>query len=616
MSRYYYSRSVKEFCAESKEFILGVLEKENNQDLTLLQRNAWSKQIDILAEQLAGMESGTIVFEYTIPRMGLRIDNVLLYKNLVFLLEFKVNETKYHSHAKDQVIDYALNIKNFHKESHHCTIIPVLVATHAPDCPYTAGFLKKEIANVALCHAHNLGAVIKRIAETIKSSPFSADDWLNSAYLPTPTIIEAAQALYRHHQVSDISRNDAGAINLHQTSLAVHEIIEHSKKHHHKSICFITGVPGAGKTLAGLNIVHQTEQNASAVFLSGNGPLVKVLQEALARDEHLQKHISKKEALSHARAFVQLIHHFRDDALETQEPVTEKIVVFDEAQRAWDSDTLGQFMEKKKGKRHDNDSEPEFLIRVMDRHPDWCVLVCLIGSGQEINKGEAGMQEWFKALRSSFPHWKVYVSDNITEWEYVPKQNWIQQLNESHYRVKQELHLAVSLRSFRSKEVSHFVKKLLDNESEEARQLFKGFHEQYPIYLTRNIEEAKAWIKKQALGSERYGIVASSGAIRLKPYGIWVKNKLDVPAWFLNDKNDVRSSYSMEDVATEFDIQGLELDWVLMAWDVNLRMEGGNWSYHRFRGNRWEGVNQRNASYLKNAYRVLLTRARHGYLCA
>lgn len=620
MSRYLYSKQINEFCSESEESILGTIGKENDYDLTKLQKDAWRAQISILKNQLEGLTEGTIAFEYTIPRMGLRIDNVLLYKNLVFLLEFKINSKEYLAADKEQIIDYALNIKNFHKESHTCTIIPVLVATAAPAHPYRTVFLKKEIHTVVLCNAHNLGSTLQKIATAVTAKPFSQTDWLISDYLPTPTIIEAAQRLYREHQVSDISRNDAGAINLEQTSKTVHEIIEYSKSHHHKSICFITGVPGAGKTLAGLNIATQqsrTEQDTHAVFLSGNGPLVKVLQEALARDkcEQAKKEecpITKKEAISHTRTFIQLIHHFRDDVLEGKKPIAEKVVIFDEAQRAWNSEALSRFMEKKKGKCDYHLSEPEFLIQTMDRHQDWCVLICLIGGGQEINTGEAGMNEWFKALRSSFSHWHVYVSDKLTDVEYVPELSISSQLDGLHYHTKQELHLAVSLRSFRSENVSLFVKKILDNKPDEAKQLYQQFKEQYPIYLTRNIEQAKTWIKSQACGSERYGIVACSSAMRLKPHGIWVKNTLDVPAWFLNKKNDIRSSYCLEDTATEFDIQGLELDWVLMAWDANLRIENNQWASYRFKGSRWEQAHQENAYYLKNAYRVLLTRARQG----
>ena len=422
--------------------------------------------------------------------------------------------------------------------------------------------------------------------------------------------------MYNNHSVVNISRNDAGAKNLHETANAIDEIINNSKAKKQKSICFITGVPGAGKTLAGLNIAcnrHIFEEEEHAVFLSGNGPLVEVLQEALARDELERTGIRKGEALRKTKSFIQIIHHFRDDAIRNTKAPLEKVIIFDEAQRAWDKQKTSKFMQKEKGVANFNKSEPEFLIEVMDRHQDWAVIICLVGGGQEINEGEAGLQEWFNALNNRFSNWNVYLSNMIEDSEYCPSGNLNDQLKNLKYSFNDKLHLNVSMRSFRSEKLADFVKALLDVNIETAKSIYKELMDRYPIVLTRDLEKAKQWVKSKARGTERYGIIASSGAKRLRKEGIWVQNKVNAVNWFLNGKTDVRSSYYLEETATEFDIQGLELDFSIVAWDANFGFEGGKFTYHFFKGNKWENINKESdRNYLKNAYRVLLTRARQG----
>lgn len=626
ISPYYYSKSVNSFIKESDESILGTLAQHHAFQLEQTQKEAWMQQISILKRELKEFDDAELAFEYTIPRINSRIDNVLLYKNLVFLIEFKVGKNTYTSNDKAQIEDYALNIKNFHRQSRDCTIIPILVATNAKNSVDNSlsqedPYLKDQIHRVIFCNKSNLGEAIRTVSTQISATPFDKKAWLHSIYMPSPTIIEAAQALYQNHRVIDITRNDAGAVNLKATTQAILDIIEKSRNNHQRSICFITGVPGAGKTLAGLNIAneqHAKDDSTHAVFLSGNGPLVKVLQEALLRDEKKRlkgrdKKSQRESASSRVKAFIQIIHQFRDDAIKNKnnEPA-ENIIIFDEAQRAWDKDALCTFMSKKKNLPNYNISEPEFLLEVMERKKDWCVLVCLIGGGQEINKGEAGLQEWFHALQSSHKNWKVYISNNITDTEYLSSCSLDQLLQGLSYEFNSHLHLSVSLRSFRSEKVSCFVKNLLDNQAEEAKQLYRQFKDHYQIYLTRDINDAKEWVKRQAHGTERYGIVAYSGAQRLRAHGIWTKNQLDVAKWFLNDHEDIHSSYMMEEAATEFDIQGLELDWVVMAWDANMRYEGNQWAYYDFKGNKWTRPNPKRAMYIKNAHRVLLTRARQG----
>ncbi len=611
MSRAYYGKSIADFIQEDDLNILGTLTKNHGyQTLEKSQQNAWEKQIAILKSQLAGL-TGYIYFEFSIPRMGKRVDNIVILGDKIFLLEFKIGSKQYDKHAIDQVIDYALDLRNFHEGSHHVNLIPVLIAEKAPIIQNN--FQAAQNLDCAiLLNVQNLGEFF---ASFDSNNLMDVAAWEQSSYKPTPTIIEAAQALYQKHDVAEITRSDAGAKNLSDTAGCISNIIEKAKQEHKKAICFVTGVPGAGKTLAGLNIANQRlkiAEDEHAVFLSGNGPLVQVLQEALARNRAIKNKIKKETALKETRAFIQNIHHFRDEYLKNSQAPTEKVVVFDEAQRAWNQHQTSKFMRQKRGQSDFNQSEPEFLIEVMNRHQDWCVIVCLIGGGQEINTGEAGLVAWMQALQSSSPDWQVHYSNLI-----VNQDNYLQDATIKNWLsitgVEQDhLHLATSVRSFRSEKVSAWVHVLLDVD-DQAKLLWHEIQENYPIVLTRDLQKAKAWVKAQAKGSERYGLVASSGARRLKALSVNVKNEIDVANWFLNPEDDVRSSYFLEDVATEFDVQGLELDWVCIAWGENFYYQNGKWCYQSFKGCKWQNINKEgDKQFTKNAYRVLLTRARQG----
>lgn len=618
MKRSYYDARVSDFIEEPQDSILGKLTKNNQFVLEDLQRNSWIAEIKILKRELYGFEDGHIIFEYTIPRIGKRIDLVFIYNGIIFLIECKIGETQFPLHAINQVTDYALDLQDFHEESHSALLVPILLASCANRYECSSTYLKQNIVNIQCCGETTLQKIIRGTLASFPRGNVSPASWMCSRYKPTPTIIEAAQALYRNHTVENISRNDATAYNLSRTTQAVDEIIENTKCKKEKAICFITGVPGAGKTLAGLNIAidrQRIDANEHAVFLSGNGPLVAVLQEALARDQQQQLSIKKTEAMRKAKEFIQIIHHFRDDALATTKAPIEKVAIFDEAQRVWTLSMLQSFMKQKKGKTHFAMSEPEFLINVMDRHDDWAVIICLIGGGQEINTGEAGLAEWFTAIKVHFPEWQVYVSNQITDSEYSRNIPIETLLGGTQYTLVPDLHLAVSLRSYRSENMAAFVKALLDFEASTARALYTNVSQRYPILMTRNFENAKTWVREQAKGTQRYGIIASSGAKRLKKYSIWVQSKIDAVQWFLNNNDDVRSSYFLEETATEFDIQGLELDWTIVCWDANLRICPHGLEYYTFKGTRWMNINKtEDKEYLKNAYRVLLTRARQGFV--
>ncbi len=616
--RAFYSNNLNIFLFQSQNEILGEIAKNNAFDLNDLQKNTWIYEISLLKQILQEFDGNSkILFEYTIPRIGKRIDNVVIISNVIFLLEFKVGESAHNSYEIDQVLDYALDLKNFHKESHDKLIVPILICTEANERQNNFSCYEDKILKPLLCNKSNLFYTIQQVLERYNESAFDYDAWENSIYMPTPTIIEAAQALYSNHHVEEISRSDSGAYNLSITTQKINEIIEYSKANNKKSICFITGVPGAGKTLAGINIAnerHKFEENEHAVFLSGNFPLVDVLQEALARDEKARNNIAKTEALRRVKSFIQIIHHYRDAYVGNDDIPTEKVAIFDEAQRAWTKEQIANFMARKKGVANFDYSEPEFLISTLDRHEDWAVIICLIGGGQEINTGEAGLIEWFDSLKRSFSHWDVYVSNMITDEEYTRGHEVDELIEGLNVYIEKDLHLATSIRSFRSENVAAFVKYLLDNNIDMAKETLANLA-QYPIMITRNLETAKTWVKNKARGTERYGLLASSGALRLKPVGIFVKNELSAPNYFLDDKDNVRSSYYLEDCATEFDVQGLELDWSIVAWDADFRYANGDWTYNRFNGSKWNNVNSEvNRLYLKNAYRVLLTRARQGMI--
>jgi hypothetical protein len=372
----------------------------------------------------------------------------------------------------------------------------------------------------------------------------------------------------------------------------------------------------------GLNIATthiDKESDLYSVFLSGNGPLVAILREALTRDKVRRekeqgKKLRKGEAMSEVKAFVQNVHNFRDECLlDPSAPPLEHVALFDEAQRAWNLEQTSNFMRRKKNKPNFNQSEPEFLISCLNRHPDWAVIVCLVGGGQEINTGEAGITEWIESLSRAFQYWNIYISSRLTDSEYGAGEILSKLTALPNVTLKDDLHPAVSMRSFRAENVSYLVKQLLDLNVEEACKTLGNVNANYPIVITRDLTKAKQWLRSRARGSERYGIVVSSQAQRLKPHAIDVKTPVDPIHWFLDGKEDVRSSYYLEDVATEFHVQGLELDWACVTWDADFRYSRNGWEHWSFCGDKWNHVHKpERQTYLKNAYRVLLTRARQG----
>jgi hypothetical protein len=625
LERAYYSSPIAAFLRTAPQGILGALAERSTFSVDLSQRDAWLEQISILQRVLPPYaEEGTLYFEYTVPRLGKRIDVLALIRHVIFVIEFKVGEEDFTPHARDQVWDYALDLKNFHETSHGRSIAPILVATRAATPPAAGNLVAEPDGILPPINAtpDTLAGVIDEVLQDTPGTLIDVAQWELGRYRPTPTIVEAAMALYGGHSVAEISRREAEAINLSQTAETVSDVIRTARRESHKCICFVTGVPGAGKTLVGLDVATRHFDKASdlySVFLSGNDPLVAVLRAALARDKVRRERergrkMKKGEAMSEVKLFIQNVHHFRDECLlDAARPPLEHVALFDEAQRAWNRKQTADFMRRKKNRPDFDQSEPEFLISCLDRHRDWAVVVCLVGGGQEINTGEAGIGEWIDSLTRRFPEWRVFISSRLTDSEYADAAALRQLAERQHVTVRDDLHLSVSMRSFRAEHVSSLVKQLLDLDEAGARATLGQLSDRYPIVITRGLGAAKSWLKKRARGSERYGIVASSQAQRLKPHAIDVRSPIDPVHWFLDPKADVRSSYYLEDAATEFHVQGLELDWACVTWDADFRYRPSGWEHWSFHGSKWKKIHGPvRQTYQKNAYRVLLTRARQG----
>jgi len=661
-----YDCDFKTFLRKEKESIFGELCDKYHGDALTTTREAWMREIEILQEVLAPWKEtdGRIVFEYNIPRLGKRLDVVLLLKGIIFCLEFKVGESRILANDIDQVLDYALDLKNFHKFSQDRLIVPVLIATNYKDSSSAiqASVYDDRVVNPLVTGQSKLYNLIEAVLQQFPNETVIASNWIISPYAPTPTIIEAARTLYESHSVEDITRHEADQVATDNTISYILQVIKESKEKGEKSICFVTGVPGAGKTLVGLEVaVKQTYkedetavEGDGAVYMSGNGPLVAVLNEALAKDNYLKcKDRGEAKKITDSRRevgkFIQIIHRYRDNMLaKIKNPVengkleidpekavkmqnagfgeVEPVAIFDEAQRSWTHNRLAAYL--KRGGTYGNKlkvpnfpmSEAAFLIWSLDQREDWATIVCLVGGGQEINTGEAGISEWITALNQTFTHWKVYISPQLTEPEYA--EGKVNELLKDNRNVtySEHLHLGVSLRSFRAEKLSAFVHALLALDSS-APLLYNEIKEKYPIVLTRDMEKAKKWLHTKVRGTEKTGVLITKESARYKPLGVHVLQSGDENAvhWFLEDKTDVRSSNYLEDAATEIQVQGLELDYTCLLWDADLRYENGKWHYYRFNGQtKWvEQIDDSESKhelmkYMLNAYRVLLTRARSG----
>lgn len=636
----YYCNSIPGFIADRSTDIVGRLVRHAF-DINKEQANAWENQITELQRRLeeCGME-GDIIFEYDIVRLGKRIDVILLIRHMVFSLEFKNGKNIFTAQDAQQAEDYAIDIKNFHKESEDLYVCPILIATDAARYPKPQSCDCYPDKQVHL-QRENIETLIPKITEISSlygdDGKIDFDKWFNSPYYPTPTIIAAAVEAYSSHNLSQIAQSEAGQENINLCEAKLYEIIEYAKSQKKKCVCFVTGVPGAGKTLVGLDVAAKSLDNANclSVYLSGNGPLVEVLREALKksvefkdRDREALWKRAKRSAGSSAvipkpeklfnkhkqaaiNALIQSSYAFKKDNASHRDPTPEKILIFDEAQRVWNQEKMA----RKHGDPTMAVSEPKLLFSIMDRHQDWAVMICLVGLGQDIYDGEVGINEWFRCGIEEFREWELFYSPLI--FSQVEDKNINQEMILSCDRCHQidELHLKTSIRSFRADKQCQFVDFLLDNNPKRAMEIYQQIKEKYPVYITRDYAQAKNWVRAQVRGSQRSGVLACSSAQRLKPEGIYVPTDIDVKNWFLAPSSDLRSSNMLEVVASEFKVQGLEIDWAIVCWDADLRRSnnGAEWDHYSFRGTRWNKRNKpEQKRYLINSYRVLLTRARQG----
>ena len=655
------------FLKTQAEVVYARLESRYHGAALTTTRDAWIYEISFLQRVLQPWkeEKGHIIFEYDIPRLGKRIDAVLLMRGIIFCLEFKVGEKNILEADMDQVLDYALDLENFHKFSENRLIVPILIPTkhEGSSSVIRSSAYDDKVLNPLAADEAGLPNLIRMVLGKFPDeTPIDGKRWIISPYAPTPTIIEAARTLYESHSVENITRHEADRVSTDATISYILKVIQHSKAKKEKSICFVTGVPGAGKTLVGLDVaVRQTYQghdkpveDEGAVYLSGNGPLVAVLTEALAKDNY-EKCRARGEAkkLTDSRRevgkFIHIIHRYRDNMLaKIKNPVengvleidpekavkmagagygeVEHVAIFDEAQRAWTHKRLADYL--KRGGTYGNKpkvpnfpmSEAAFLIWSLDQREDWAVIVCLVGGGQEINTGEAGIGEWIRAVNGQFPWWHIYISPKLTDPEYA--EGRVRELLDGrvHVTYAEELHLGVSLRSFRAEKLSAFVNALLGLDPQ-AGDIYQEIRERYPLYLTRDMNAARRWLHTIARGTERTGILVTKESARYKPLAVHILPSDDTNTvhWFLEDKTDTRSSNYLEDAATEIQVQGLELDYACLLWDADVRYEDGAWHYYRFNGQtKWVELTASSESrqelmrYMLNAYRVLLTRARKG----
>lgn len=662
-----YFERINNFCTSDFGTIYSAIDHSvDNVSREGLQRGAWDAEIQILKDCFGDnlcptiIKDGYIAFEYTIPRLGKRPDVILLINGIVFVLEFKVGEQSASKSQKNQAIGYAEGLKYFHSMSWNMVIAPILVATESKPSRASLSLNNNNIFELVVCNKYN---IIEKIYNIVKycaqHNMYHCDEnwekkWINGQYAPNPSIIESTLKHYNSHNVQNIRTSEADSETISETANYVVRKIDEARRKNEKAIFFVTGVPGAGKTLVGMEIVAKTHKEYNSVFLSGNGPLVDVLSVALTKDTELQEKCAKKidhdnfsGELYKPTSMVQLIHGYRKASVdkikdispdgelilkENVRPEVEHVVIFDEAQRAWTREKLQS--PGRSGKwtmlqhEHFPYSEPGFLLWSMSQHKEWAVIVCLVGGGQEINTGEAGITEWMRSLKN-FPEWKVYMPKELKDKEYGGEEltRTFEDLN-NYKEQDQILHLAVSRRSIRNNKVSDFIKLLLDGDSAKACELNKSLQlSNYPIAITRDISKAKKWIREHQNKKEenepyqRAGVLMSSKAFRLRPFGYEIKKVGEykkVANWFLDDIKNTESSDFLEVALSEFFVQGLELDWTILIWDADFRAKYDSlnglsgWEFYRgFDGMKWENNNSQQ-DYQLNAYRVLLTRARRG----
>jgi hypothetical protein len=565
-----------------------------------------------------------VLLEFPIPRKEKRIDVVLLATAAICILELKSSDQG--REILQQAEEYALLLHYFHEPSNRRKIFTFVVAPGTRQTHRGAQlFLPTVEAPAYWIHpveGIDWDTLSDRLLSLDQESSQSAIDpsaWDRGEYRPVPTIIEAAQSLQSGLSIREIAHSHAARHDVGRLTDFVHSLIEQAKADNAFVICFITGVPGSGKTLVGLNLAFSKQPDREPIhFMSGTGPLVMVLQAVLARHHQKTAATPALAARIYAKTLLENVHvfarHYSDEAPSAIP--SNHVIIFDEAQRAWDkAQNLSKFKRAY--------SEPEMLLDIMERHNDWAVVIALVGGGQEINNGEAGIEEWGRALSSAKKAWGVYASpEALRGGTAVAGSKLFSAAMEHHLDVHEaaQLHLDVSVRSLKADAYSAWVNFVVRGDVQSAATLEIG--KSFPILLTRSLTDARRLLIENTRGQARCGLVASSAAARIRGEGLEPDSSLhgDYPwdHWFLSERTDVRSSYQLEIFATEFEIQGLELDWIGVCWggDFVWSKARTHWMIRAFRHgkvSKWsENMKPVRQTYRQNAYRVLLTRARQG----
>jgi hypothetical protein len=564
---------------------------------------AWRGALPVLRAALAGLPGDwRLLLEYPLLRLGRRLDVILVTDRAIFVMEFKTSPLD--TTARAQAEDYALDLRDFHAGCRHHPIVPILVAAGAkPAAPTWPLFWSTYVNPLFEASASALPDLITEILARIHHRGVDIAGWEQAPYRPVPTIVEAAIMLYRKHGVAEIRTARADSGNLSRTNSVILEAIAAAKAHGGHIVVFVTGIPGAGKTLCGLDVVFSADTAAS--FLTGTLPMVYVLNAALANDAADGTARSKGQAERKTKGKIQSITRFLQDNRERSDPPAEHVIIFDEAQRAWDAAYGAQKFKLA-------DSEAGIVLDIMRRHRDYAVIVGLVGTGQEINTGEAGLQEWGKALAAR-PDWQTLAPPDVLR-AAEPRQRLFETAPPGAM-FNDALHLNVPIRQIRAAAAAPWVDAVLRGAIDEAAAIARDAEAGVPFLITRSLAALRAGLRVRSAGRRRAGLVCSSGAKRLIADGLWPKfdhiNDAMVANWFLKRWPDVRGSDALEIPATEFACQGLELDYVGLCWGGDF-IRNGNWVVRNFSGSKWQYPKRQDAQdFCRNTYRVLLTRARY-----
>ncbi|MGF1537965.1 MAG: DNA/RNA helicase domain-containing protein [Elainellaceae cyanobacterium] len=557
------------------------------QQATQTQRDAWLDSYNVMSTPLASLAktrptsaSWTLIFEYELPREGgRRPDLVILAEGQVLVLEFKQKAYAAAS-DRDQAAAYARDLTDYHGGCRQHPVTPILVPTRGKG-------EKDEDGIPLVLYPDGIEAYLQSL--TTHSPTINPQAWVQADYAPLPTVIQAARQIFQHEPLPDIKR--ARSARIPEVMDYLHQLAERAATKQERHLVLVTGVPGAGKTLVGLQFVHQhpaQDEGASAVFLSGNGPLIQVLQYALKN-----------------KVFVQAVRNFYiQHQVRRQTAPSEHVIVFDEAQRAWDAER----MQEKYGIET---AAAGAVLRIAQRIPDWCIVLGLIGEGQEIHVGEEeGTEQWNEAIAS-------VSNDDLWQVHCSPEQaRYFTALPDSQIHADDRFNLTTSLRSHRAEDLQTWVAHLLAGDLDAAAALMpKLQRDGFSAYLTRDLDAAKAYCRDRYgyEPSKRYGLMASSRARNLANYGLpndyLATRRVKPGPWYIDPPESPLSCCALHSAVTEFGCQGLELDFPIVGWGDDLRWDGARWI---------TTTRQKNVADPRrlriNSYRVLLTRGRDGFV--